>query len=263
MSLQKIYGRHAVLEALRVDAGRIEKIILARGGHGAVWQELREAAQARGVALEWLERRHFDKLAGPAAHQGVLALLQAREYADLEDLLGAARGLGNRALIVVADEIEDPRNLGAIARCAETLGAQGLVLTARRSADLTPVAVKASGGALSHLLAVRVNNLSQALDDIKSAGLWAAGLDATAGQIIWEADLNRPLALVIGSEGKGLRRLTKDKCDLLLKIPMQGQIASLNASVAAGIALYEILRQRQPGPTPAAAISPVAEANPL
>jgi 23S rRNA (guanosine2251-2'-O)-methyltransferase len=244
MALQRIYGRHAVLEALRADSGRIEKIILARGGHGAIWQELQEAAQARGVAVEWQDRRHFDKLTGQAVHQGVLAVLRAKAGMDLEDVLGPVAGQP-QALLVVLDEIEDPRNLGAIARCAEGLGAQGLVMTVRRSSEITAVAEKASGGALSHLPAAKVNNLSQALDSIKAAGLWVAGLDAVAGQNIHEADLARPLALVIGNEGKGLRRLTKDKCDLLLKIPMHGAIASLNASVAAGIALYEIQRQRQ------------------
>jgi 23S rRNA (guanosine2251-2'-O)-methyltransferase len=248
MSLVKLYGRRAVLEALRSGASRVEKVILAKGGHGAVLAELSREAEARGVMVEILERRRFEKLAGEVVHQGVLAMMQARSTLSLEDLLQAAKADPAKALLVVTDEIEDPRNLGAIARCAEGAGATGLVITAHRSAEFTPAAEKASGGAVEYLSVAKVTNLANAFEDMKAAGLWIVGLDASAGQEVWEADLKRPLALVIGGEGKGLRRLTRERCDFLIRLPMHGRVASLNASVAAGITLYEVLRQRRPSP---------------
>ena len=245
MNTYRIFGRRAVLEALRAENSKIQKISMAKGGHGAVLKDLASAAAARGLGIEWLERNRFDKLAGPVVHQGVVATMQAREYAALEDLIQQARAQKSRALIVATDEIEDPRNLGAIARCAEGAGAQGLVITAHRSAEITSAAEKASGGALEHLPVARVVNLINALEDLKAAGLWVAGLDANSGDSLWTVDLNRPLVLVVGNEGKGLRRLTAEKCDMKLKVPMQGRVDSLNVSVATGLALFEILRQRR------------------
>ncbi|NTV51642.1 MAG: 23S rRNA (guanosine(2251)-2'-O)-methyltransferase RlmB [Candidatus Firestonebacteria bacterium] len=245
MSLNKIYGRHAVLEALRAQDSKVQKVLLAKGGHGSVLKELISAAEARGVEVETWERNRFERLAGPVVHQGVLAEVFTRSYADLEDILQAATEDLPRALIMVCDEIEDPRNLGAVARCAEGAGAQGLVITTHRSTEITSVAEKASGGALEHLTVAKVVNLANALEQIKAAGIWIAGLDGETGDSLWDVDLNRPLALVVGNEGKGLRRLTLEKCDMRLKVPMLGQVDSLNASVAAGIALFEIQRQRQ------------------
>ncbi len=245
MNLQKIYGRRAVLEALRSGGSRVRKLILAKGGHGSILQELRDEAQARGLPIEWLERHRFDKLAGDGVHQGVMAILQDRRYTDLESLVASSRRHPARALIVLADEIEDPRNLGAIARCAEGAGADGLVITTRRSADITPAAEKASGGAVEHLPIARVTNLAAGLQTLKTAGLWVAGLDAAQGQPVWEADLKRPLAVVVGAEGKGLRRLTRELCDLHLRVPLLGKVNSLNAAVATGIVLFEIVRQRR------------------
>ncbi|MEW6517439.1 MAG: 23S rRNA (guanosine(2251)-2'-O)-methyltransferase RlmB [candidate division FCPU426 bacterium] len=240
----RLVGRRAVLEALRAQDHAVEKVLLARGTHGAIMQEIAAAAAAQGVEVEWLERRHLDKLSGALPSQGVMACLRRAEYAELADVLDQCREQGSQALLVVTDEIEDPRNLGAIARCAEAAGSQGLVITQRRSAQRTPVTEKAAGGALAHLPLARVGNLQQALGDIKAAGLWVVGLDAGAGQTIWEADLRRPLALVIGNEGRGLRRLTREACDLLVRIPLKGKTASLNAAVAAGVALFETERQR-------------------
>jgi 23S rRNA (guanosine2251-2'-O)-methyltransferase len=205
---------------------------------------LEAAAGDRGIPVEYHERARFEKMAGPGVHQGVIAMVQARSYADLEDILQAAAGDLRQALVMVCDEIEDPRNVGAIARCAEAAGAQGMVLTTHRSTEITAVAEKASGGALEHLPVAQVVNLANAFTEMKAAGLWVAGLDAESGQSLWETDLDRPLALVVGNEGKGLRRLTQEKCDLTLKVPMRGRVSSLNAAVAAGIALFEIQRQR-------------------
>jgi 23S rRNA (guanosine2251-2'-O)-methyltransferase len=244
VSTERIFGRRAVLEALRAGAERVEKVLLARGGKGAILEEVRSAAEARHVALEWVERKRLDQLAGAEVHQGVMAVLKSRRYSELEDLLARAKD-GASGLLVVTDEIEDPRNLGAIARCAEGAGAQGLIITARRSAEVTAAAEKAAGGALQHLSVTRVGNLVQAFEQMKAAGFWLVGLDAAAGQDLWDADLRRPLAVVVGNEGKGLRRLTREKCDYVVKIPMAGKVASLNASVAVGIVLYEVRRQRR------------------
>lgn len=244
MSAERIFGRHAVLEALRATSRRVEKVLLARGGKGAILEEVRAAAEARQVPLEWLERRRFDQLTGPEVHQGVMAVLRSRTYLDLTDLLARVRGTTPQ-LLVVTDEIEDPRNLGAIARCAEGAGAQGMVITARRSSEVTAAAEKAAGGALQHLSVARVGNLSQACEQMKAVGFWLVGLDAGAGRDLWSVDLKRPLAVVVGNEGKGLRRLTREKCDELVKVPMAGKIESLNASVATGIVLFEAMRQRR------------------
>jgi 23S rRNA (guanosine2251-2'-O)-methyltransferase len=245
MSVKKIYGRRAVMEALRSNRSEVEKVILARGGHGSIFQGLQDEAEARGIPVEWLDRRQVEKLAGPSVHQGVIAVLKSQGYAELEDVLESARTNLSEALLVVADEIEDPRNLGAIARCAEGAGAQGLIITSHRSAEITAVAAKASGGAVEHMAVSRIVSLANAIQDIQNAGIWVAGLDAEAGQDLWDLDLNRPLALIVGSEGKGLRRLTRERCEMLIKIPMRGTVQSLNASVAMGIVLFEVQRQRR------------------
>lgn len=241
----RLVGRRAVLEALRAQGRAVEKVLLAKGTHGSILREIEIAATAQGVEVEWLERRHLDKLAGSLPSQGVMACLRRAEYAELADVLDQCREQGKQALLMMTDEIEDPRNLGAIARCAEAAGSLGLVITERRSAQRTSVTEKAAGGALAHLPLARVVNLQQALADAKAAGLWVVGLDAGAGQTLWEADLDRPIALVVGNEGRGLRRLTREACDLLVRIPMRGKTASLNAAVAAGVALFEIERQRR------------------
>ena len=241
----RLVGRRAVLEALRAQGRAVEKVLLAKGTHGSILREIEIAATAQGVEVEWLERRHLDKPAGSLPSQGVMACLRRAEYAELADVLDQCREQGKQALLMMTDEIEDPRNLGAIARCAEAAGSLGLVITERRSAQRTSVTEKAAGGALAHLPLARVVNLQQALADAKAAGLWVVGLDAGAGQTLWEADLDRPIALVVGNEGRGLRRLTREACDLLVRIPMRGKTASLNAAVAAGVALFEIERQRR------------------
>jgi 23S rRNA (guanosine2251-2'-O)-methyltransferase len=243
-SIRKIYGRRTVLEAIRSKDAQIERLVLAKGAHGSILKELANEAEARNITVEWMEKRRLDKLFGQSVNQGVVAILKAHKFIDVHDLITKAKAYGGRPLIVIADEIEDPRNLGAICRCAEGSGAQGLIITYHRSADITAVAAKTSGGAVEHLPISQVKNLAQTIEILKKHDFWIAGLDAKEAQNIWETDLNRPLALVIGSEGKGLRRLTRDNCDFLIKIPMLGQINSLNAAVAAGIALFEIRRQQ-------------------
>lgn len=244
-TVRKIYGRRAVLEALRSKEVAIEKLFLAKGTHGTVMQELQSQAERRDIPVEWLERRRLDRLSGPVVNQGVLAMMKTHTYADSSKIFDQAQAAGDSALIVITDEIEDPRNLGAIIRSAECAGAQGLLLTTQRSTDVTSVTEKAAGGALAHLPVAQIGNLANTIKQLKQEGFWIIGLDGDGTETIWQADFKRPIALVIGNEGKGMRRLTREMCDMLVTIPMQGKVASLNASVAAGVALFEIQRQRQ------------------
>ncbi|MCD4813957.1 23S rRNA (guanosine(2251)-2'-O)-methyltransferase RlmB [bacterium] len=244
-SVRKIHGRRAVLEALRSKDAKIEKVFLAKGTHGTVLQELQNQAESRDIPVEWLERRRLDRLAGPVVNQGVLAVIKTHVYAELSAVMDKALSAGPASLLIITDEIEDPRNLGAIIRSAECAGAQGLLMTIQRSTDVTSVTEKAAGGALAHLPVAKVGNLANTIKQLKNEGFWVIGLAGDAPESIWQADLKRPVALVIGNEGKGLRRLTRELCDMLIKIPMQGNVGSLNASVAAGVALFEIQRQRQ------------------
>lgn len=243
--IKKIYGRRTVLEALRSQEVDVEKLVLAKGTHGTVLKELQSEAQARHVLVEWMERRHLDKLFGPNVSQGVVAFIKTQQLMEVHDLLDQALARTASPLLMVADELEDPRNLGAIVRCAEGAGVLGLIMTYHRSAALSPTAIKASAGATAHLPMAQVKNLAVTLELLKKNNIWIAGLVAEGGQSLWQADLNRPLAMVIGSEGKGLRRLTREHCDFLITIPMFGQVNSLNAAVATGIALFEAKRQQQ------------------
>lgn len=244
---RKIVGRRAVLEALHSKETKVEKLVIAKGLHGSIIQEIINEAEARKISIEWMDKRRLDKLYNQALNQGVIAFLKAYNFVDIHELISRAWSQSDRPLLVIADEIEDPRNLGAICRSAEGAGAHGVIITYHRSAEITPVTEKASGGSIEHLAISQVKNLAQVIELLKKKKFWIAGLDANTDHDMWTADLDRPLALIIGSEGKGLRRLTKTSCDFLIKIPMQGKIGSLNAAVAAGIALFEIKRQQYQG----------------
>ncbi len=242
--IRKIYGRRTVLEALKSHDTQVERVMLAKGTHGAILTELQNEAQARNISVEWMERRHLDKLFGANVSQGVVAFIKAHQFQEVHEVLDQALAKTPSPLLLVTDEIEDPRNLGAIVRCAEGAGAHGLIMTYHRSAALTATAIKTSGGATAHLPMAQVKNLAITLEGLKKNNIWVAGLVAEGGQSLWMSDLNRPLALVIGGEGKGLRRLTREHCDFLLTIPMFGQVNSLNAAVATGITLFEAKRQQ-------------------
>jgi 23S rRNA (guanosine2251-2'-O)-methyltransferase len=238
-----IAGRHPVLEALR--AGReIHKIWIAEGVQRALIRPIEAEARRRGIVVQTVDRRRLDQLAQGVAHQGVAAQAAAHRYAELDELLDAAGAKGEPPLILLLDGVEDPHNLGSILRTAECAGAHGVVIPKRRSAGLTAAVWKASAGAAGFVPVARVTNLSQTIDRLKERGLWIAGADASAPDDAWRADLTMPLAIVIGGEGKGIGRLVRDKCDFLVKLPMFGRINSLNASVAAGVLLYEAVRQR-------------------
>ena len=239
-----ITGIHAVREAL--DSGRaIDRISIARGRHGERVEELVRLARQRGVPVRFEDRAQVDRLAGTREHQGVVALAAAKKMLSLEDLLARIAPAGGReGLLVLLDGIEDPHNLGAIVRTALAAGADGIVITERRAAPLTEAVERASAGALAHLPVARVTNLVRAMEELKEAGYWLVGLDERAEKSYTEADFTIPTALVLGGEGKGLHELTRKHCDFLVSIPTTGPVRSLNVSVAAGVVLFEAIRQR-------------------
>ncbi len=239
-----LLGPHAVREALRAGVRQVDKIFLARDLRGAVAREILGLARQAGVPVKALDRRALSALASGLNHQGVVAAVAAVRYRELPDLLEAAGRSGRPPLLLVLDAVVDPRNVGALARTAEAAGAHGLILLRHHAAGVTPAAAKAAAGAFEHLPVARVGNLDQALASLQAAGLWVVGADPAAPVVCNAADLTGPLALVVGGEGRGLRALTRQRCDLLVRIPTIGHLPSLNASVAGGILLYEVVRQR-------------------
>ena len=239
-----IEGKNAVIEAIR--AGRpLDKVFLARGSNDKALAFIASSAKSAGVAVTECDRRKLDAMSATHAHQGVIAVAAAREYCTLEDILDRAAELSQDPFVVVLDGVEDPRNLGAIIRCAECAGAHGVVLPKHRSAGLTAAADKTSAGAAEHMLVARVPNLAAALQTMKDRGLWIYGAEAGGGSPLWKTDMKGPICLVIGSEGAGMSRLVREACDFVMDIPLMGQVNSLNASAAAAVLLYEIVRQRQ------------------
>ena len=243
---EMIEGRNAVIEALR--AGRaIDKIFLAKGDVDKTLGHIASKARAAGVVVVECDRRKLDFMSATHAHQGVIALCAVREYCTVDDILALAAEREEKPFVIVCDEISDPHNLGAIIRSAECAGAHGVVIPKRRSAGLTAIVDKASAGAAEHMLIARVPNLPAALDTLKSRGLWVYGTAADGQSGLWDTDFTGPMALVIGSEGGGMGRLVRESCDFTVSLPMKGKVSSLNASAAAGIVMYEVLRQRLGG----------------
>jgi len=243
---EMIEGRNAVIEALR--AGRaIDKIFLAKGDVDKTLGHIASKARAAGVVVVECDRRKLDFMSATHAHQGVIALCAVREYCTVDDILALAVEREEKPFVIVCDEISDPHNLGAIIRSAECAGAHGVVIPKRRSAGLTAIVDKASAGAAEHMLIARVPNLPAALDTLKRRGLWVYGTAADGQSGLWDTDFTGPMALVIGSEGDGMGRLVRESCDFTVSLPMKGKVSSLNASAAAGIVMYEVLRQRLGG----------------
>ena len=233
-------GRNPIREALR--AGRpVEKLLVASGELSGAAQEIIGMAREAGAVVQKVDRSRLDALY--PAHQGMLAYVAAVPYVELSDILDAAAAKGEDPFLILLDGVTDPHNLGAIVRSAECAGAHGVVIPERRAAGLTPAAAKAAAGALNHMPVARVKNLNRAIEELQAAGVWVVGT-AMDGENALEADLSGPVALVIGSEGEGVSRLTLEKCDRTVSLPMKGRIESLNASVAAGILMYEIVRAR-------------------
>ena len=243
--MEKVSGIHAVREAL--ESGRpLDHIVIARGRHGDRLEPIISRARERGVPVRFEDRAQLDRLAGSQQHQGVVALAAAKRTQSLEEILTAAKS-DNAApgLLVVLDGIEDPHNLGAILRSSLAAGANAVVLPERRAAGLGETVARASAGALEHLPVARVVNIAHTLEELKEAGYWMVGLDERAEKDFTEVDLTGPIALVLGGEGKGLHDLVRKRCDFLVSIPTTGPVRSLNVSVAAGIILFEAVRQRR------------------
>ena len=238
-----IEGRNAVIEALR-SGETIDKIYLAKGETDKTLGHIASRAREKGIVVVEADRRKLDGMSRTHAHQGVIALAAMREYVSVQSLLDAAAEKGEAPLLVVCDEISDPHNLGAILRTAECAGAHGVIIPKRRSAGLTAIVGKTSAGAVSYMPVARVSNLPATLEELKKKGVWVYGTAAEGTTSLYDADLKGPAAIVIGSEGSGMGRLVREKCDFLVSIPMKGKISSLNASAAAAILLYEAVRQR-------------------
>jgi 23S rRNA (guanosine2251-2'-O)-methyltransferase len=245
-----IEGRRPVVEALR--AGRpMDRILLASGAGRAALGDLLDLARRRGVEIQTVPRSVIDAEARSGAHQGVLAIVAPIQPIDLVELLALPLAGREPPFFLALDGVEDPHNLGALARSAEAAGCHGLVVPRHRSAPLSAVAVKTSAGALEHLPVAEVPNLARAVGQLRDSGVWCIGLDGTAEASLFDLQLaDEPVCVVVGSEGSGLHRLVRDSCDVLVRIPMSGRVESLNASVAGALALFEVRRRRYSPPPP-------------
>jgi 23S rRNA (guanosine2251-2'-O)-methyltransferase len=246
-AMEKITGIHAVREAL--EAGRaFDHILITKGRQDTRVEEIVQLARGRGISLRFEERGQLDRVANSKDHQGVVALVAARQAVTLGDLIAAAETSANvkqKGLIVLLDGVEDPHNLGAIVRTALAAGAHGIVIPERRAVGLTDTVARASAGALSHLPVARVTNLVRSMEELKEAGYWLVGLDEKGETNYTQVDYTSAIGIVLGGEGKGLHELTRKRCDFLVSLPTSGPVKSLNVSVAAGVVLFEAVRQRQ------------------
>ena len=238
-----LVGRNAVLEALRSGRG-INKLLVAKGDREGSVTEILALAKERGIPVQMVERSKISSMVGDMRHQGVLAHVAPVAYAELEDILKLAAERGEQPLLLLLDELEDPHNLGALMRTADAMGVHGILMPKRRSVPLNATVAKTSAGAVEYVPVVRIGNIAQTLKALKEKGCWVAGADMEGREPCYEANLTGPLVLVVGSEGKGMSRLTKESCDFLVRIPMAGKINSLNASVAGSILMYEAMKQR-------------------
>jgi 23S rRNA (guanosine2251-2'-O)-methyltransferase len=238
-----VYGLHAVGAVIERSPERLLELWMAEPRRDARATSLRERAEAAGIRVQTVSGDSLAKLAGEVAHQGAVAAVRPLKAWDEHDLVGAISGLDD-ALLLILDGVTDPHNLGACLRSADAAGAHAVVIPKDRAATVDGVVRKVAAGAAEFVPVATVTNLARVLDLLKERGIWVVGTDGEAPQTLYEADLNRPLALVLGAEGDGMRRLTRERCDFLVRIPMAGQVESLNVSVAAGIALFEARRQR-------------------
>ena len=237
-----IYGRHPVLEALRAGED-VQRLLVAKGTQtGGPVADILAAARARGIRVDWVDRRELDRLG--SVHQGIAAELRPFRYTDVDDILTRAQAQGEPPLILALDAVQDIHNLGSLVRTADAVGAHGVILPERRAAGVTPAVRKASAGAVAHLPIAQVTNLTRALDSLKEQGVWVVGLDMAGQQSFDTYDWRGPTALVVGSEDKGLGRLVGETCDVLVNLPMRGHVDSLNAAVAGSIVLYHAWRSR-------------------
>ncbi len=240
----QLEGRNAVLEALR-SGRRLDKLCIAEGAVDRSLSRLAAMAAEQGTVVVSCARRKLDAMSLTGAHQGVIAMAAAHEYAELDDVLANAEQKGENPLIVICDELNDPHNLGAILRTAECVGAHGIIIPKRRSVGLTATVAKASAGAIEYMPVVRVSNIAATIRELKSHGVWIFGTAADGDTELYDADFTCPAAIVIGSEGTGMSRIVSESCDIRIRIPMKGHVSSLNASAAAAVLLYEAFRRRR------------------
>lgn len=238
-----IYGRNPIIEAL--ETGRtMDKILIQEGIRHSQIGYIRNLAKDRGIVYQFVDKRKLDRMTEGETHQGVVAYAAAHNYVELDEILKTAEESEAPPFLIIAESITDPHNLGSIIRTANAAGAHGVIIPKNRSVSLNSVVAKVSAGAIEHTPVARVTNISQTLELLKSKGLWIVGTALEASQMCYDCDLNGPLGIVIGSEGEGMSRNVRNHCDFLVKIPMLGKTESLNASVAAGVLMYEAVRQR-------------------
>ncbi|MBI5286002.1 MAG: 23S rRNA (guanosine(2251)-2'-O)-methyltransferase RlmB [Deltaproteobacteria bacterium] len=237
-----IYGINPVVEALKSHPEGFKDLLISGGGNGV--ERIKELAREKGVKPRVVGKETLERISKTTHHKGVVGILKGFQYADIEDILRCWGTTGEKALILILDCIQDPQNLGSLIRTAHSAGCHGVIIPRDRSCEVTPTVVKASAGATEHTLIARVANIATTIERLKNEGIWVAGVEADAPQSIYRARLDRDLAIVIGSEGKGIRRLVKEGCDLLVSIPMKGKVSSLNAAMAGAIALFEVVRMR-------------------
>jgi len=244
MEQEYIVGKNPVIEALKSERD-INKILIAEGSQRGQMQQITQLAKEAHVIVQFVPKKKIDQISGEN-HQGVLAYVAAYQYAEIDDLFAAAEKKNETPFFLLLDEIEDPHNLGSIMRTADSVGAHGIIIPKRRAVGLTATVAKASTGAIEYIPVVRVTNMARTIDELKERGIWIAGTDAKGKDDYRRLDGTLPLGLVIGSEGKGMGRLIRDKCDFLIHLPMVGKVTSLNASVAASLLMYEVYRKRHP-----------------
>lgn len=237
-----IEGRNAVLEAFR-SGKTIDKLFVQEGSHDGPMQTIMREAKKTDAIINIVKKERLDQMSEDRKHQGVIAYAAAYEYAEVEDILNAAKEKGEDPFIIILDHIEDPHNLGAIIRTANTAGAHGIIIPKRRATGLTATVAKSSAGALNYTPVAKVTNLTKTIQELKEQGIWFVCADMS-GEVMYKLNLKGPIGLVIGNEGEGVSKLVKETCDFTASIPLKGEIESLNASVAAGVLSYEIVRQR-------------------
>lgn len=240
----KIAGVNSIMEALR--AGRkIHKIYIQEGREGKRIEELTKFASGKGIYIQYVEKQRLDKMYTHTNHQGIVAQVESYQYSTIEEVLEIAAMKGEEPFILILDGIEDPQNLGSIIRTAECAGVHGVVIPRHNAAEVTETVAKASAGAIEYMKIVQETNIVNTINNLKKQGLWVIGADMSGSSDYFATQLPTPTALVIGGEGRGMRRLVKENCDIIVKIPMAGKIESLNASVAAALLIYEVVRQRE------------------
>jgi 23S rRNA (guanosine2251-2'-O)-methyltransferase len=244
MSQDYIIGRNPVIEVLK-SSRDINKIWVAENSLKGQAQQITQLAKEKGVTINFVPKKKIDQMV-EGNHQGVVAQVAAYEYVHVDDILAIAEKRGEMPFLLLLDEIEDPHNLGSIMRTADAVGAHGIIIPKRRAVGLTATVAKASTGAIEHIPVARITNMARTIEELKERGIWIVGTDAKGADDYRNLDGKMPLALIIGSEGKGIGRLVKEKCDFLIKMPMVGHVTSLNASVAASLLMYEVYRKRYP-----------------